>query len=80
MFRSIVNIARQWWFVERFVENLNNKAALLYGHINEVFGNIGPPVVGPVILGPIGGPINKVSLYFCCCFFSIHSYLTNLTS
>ena len=34
-----------------------NKAALFYGRINEVFSN------RATYCGPIGGPINEVSLY-----------------
>ena len=36
---------------------------MFYGCINKVFSNRATSVIGPLIMGPIGGPINEVSLY-----------------
>ena len=36
---------------------------MFYGRINEVFSNRATSLIGPLIMGPIGGPINEVSLY-----------------
>ena len=42
-----------------FVENLDDKAILFYGLFNKVFSN------RALNMGPIGGPINEVSVYLC---------------
>ena len=34
---------------------------MFYGRINEVFSNGVTSLIGPLIVGPIGGPINEVS-------------------
>ena len=64
-----VATTRQWLVVESLLIGLlKTSITLFYGRINEVFSNVAISVIGPLIMGPIGGPINEVSLYFLLTF------------
>ena len=53
---------------------------MFYGCINKVFGNRAISVIGPLIMGPIGGPINEVSLYMIIFIYIYQLYILKISA